>query len=215
MDRLIRFNVVATSGRAVEAAGDVTRCCSTRPAPLRSATACAAGLYPVPGVSERDLAEAAVLSSLGDDTPEGRSIISFVRDRFGISPERPPMRWSFRSRRIRGTRASITERNRGARCRGQHPEAHRRHAARRLCPGGGSRRPCRQHAAGGDRGQPAARPDRAQGYRQTRHPPALRRTAPHGHPHRDGDRRQPRHRSRYRHRTGSTISLPRQHRPTS
>jgi K+-transporting ATPase ATPase B chain len=89
MDRLIRFNVVATSGRAVEAAGDVDALLLDKTGTITFGNRMAAALYPVPGVDDRDLAEAAVLSSLGDDTPEGRSILAFVRDRFGIAPERP------------------------------------------------------------------------------------------------------------------------------
>jgi K+-transporting ATPase ATPase B chain len=89
MDRLIRFNVVATSGRAVEAAGDVDALLLDKTGTITFGNRMAAGLYPVPGVTERELAEAAVLSSLGDETPEGRSILTFVRDRHGISPERP------------------------------------------------------------------------------------------------------------------------------
>jgi K+-transporting ATPase ATPase B chain len=89
MDRLIRFNVVATSGRAVEAAGDVDALLLDKTGTITFGNRMAAGLYPVPGVSDRELAEAAVLSSLGDDTPEGRSILSYVRDRHGLAPERP------------------------------------------------------------------------------------------------------------------------------
>jgi len=89
MDRLIRFNVVATSGRAVEAAGDVDLLLLDKTGTITFGNRAAAGFYPVPGVDERSLAEAAVLSSLGDDTPEGRSILAFARDRFGLAPERP------------------------------------------------------------------------------------------------------------------------------
>jgi K+-transporting ATPase ATPase B chain len=89
MDRLIRFNVVATSGRAVEAAGDVDALLLDKTGTITFGNRMAAGLYPVAGVTELELAQAAVLSSLGDDTPEGRSILSFVRDRHGIAPERP------------------------------------------------------------------------------------------------------------------------------
>ena len=65
MDRLIRFNVVATSGRAVEAAGDVDALLLDKTGTITFGNRMAAGLYPVPGVEERELAEAAVLSSLG------------------------------------------------------------------------------------------------------------------------------------------------------
>ncbi len=89
MDRLIRFNVVATSGRAVEAAGDVDTLLLDKTGTITFGNRMCAGLTPVPGVDDRMLAEAAVTASLGDDTPEGRSILSWVRDRHGISPERP------------------------------------------------------------------------------------------------------------------------------
>jgi K+-transporting ATPase ATPase B chain len=89
MDRLIRFNVVATSGRAVEAAGDVDALLLDKTGTITFGNRMAAALYAVPGVDERDLAEAAVRASLGDETPEGRSILSFVRDRFGISHDLP------------------------------------------------------------------------------------------------------------------------------
>ncbi len=89
MDRLIRFNVVATSGRAVEAAGDVDTLLLDKTGTITFGNRMAAGMTPVPGVTEQTLAEAAVLASLGDDTPEGRSIITYVRDRYGLSPEMP------------------------------------------------------------------------------------------------------------------------------
>jgi len=89
MDRLIRFNVVATSGRAVEAAGDVDTLLLDKTGTITFGNRAAAGLYPVPGIDERTLAEAAALASLGDDTPEGRSILAFVRDRHGITAAQP------------------------------------------------------------------------------------------------------------------------------
>jgi len=89
MDRLIRFNVVATSGRAVEAAGDVDTLLLDKTGTITFGNRAAAGLYPVPGVDERSLAEAAMLASLGDETPEGRSILTYVRDRHGLSAAQP------------------------------------------------------------------------------------------------------------------------------
>ncbi len=89
MDRLIRFNVVATSGRAVEAAGDVDMLLLDKTGTITFGNRMAAGLYPVPGVDERTLGEAAVMASLGDDTPEGRSILGFVRDRHGFTATMP------------------------------------------------------------------------------------------------------------------------------
>ena len=89
MDRLVRFNVVATSGRAVEAAGDVDTLLLDKTGTITFGNRMAAGLYPVPGVDEATLAEAAVLASLGDGTPEGRSILTYVRDRLSITREQP------------------------------------------------------------------------------------------------------------------------------
>ena len=89
MDRLVRFNVVATSGRAVEAAGDVDILLLDKTGTITFGNRAAASLTAVPGVTDRELAEAAAISSLGDETPEGRSILAFVRDRFGFVPDLP------------------------------------------------------------------------------------------------------------------------------
>ncbi len=90
MDRLTRFNVVATSGRAVEAAGDVDVLLLDKTGTITLGNRQAAGFVPAPGVAERELAEAAVLASLADETPEGRSILAFARERYGITAELPP-----------------------------------------------------------------------------------------------------------------------------
>jgi K+-transporting ATPase ATPase B chain len=84
MDRLVRFNVLATSGRAVEAAGDVDVLLLDKTGTITLGNRQAAGFIPVPGATEREVAEAAVLSSLADETPEGRSILAFARDRFCV-----------------------------------------------------------------------------------------------------------------------------------
>jgi K+-transporting ATPase ATPase B chain len=89
MDRLVRFNVVATSGRAVEAAGDVDALLLDKTGTITFGNRMAAGLYPITGIAERDLAEAASFASLGDETPEGRSIVSFMREKFSISLAMP------------------------------------------------------------------------------------------------------------------------------
>ncbi len=89
MDRLIRFNVVATSGRAVEAAGDVDTLLLDKTGTITFGNRAAASFSPVPGVDERGLADSVVLASLGDDTPEGRSILSFARDRYSVVHEAP------------------------------------------------------------------------------------------------------------------------------
>ncbi len=84
MDRLIRFNVVATSGRAVEAAGDVDALLLDKTGTITFGNRMPAEIIPVPGVSQATLAEAVLLCSLGDETPEGRAIVSFVRDRHTV-----------------------------------------------------------------------------------------------------------------------------------
>ncbi|MBR0664521.1 potassium-transporting ATPase subunit KdpB [Roseomonas hellenica] len=85
MDRLVRFNVLATSGRAVEAAGDVDVLLLDKTGTITFGNRQAAGFIPAPGVEERAVAEAAMLASLADETPEGRSILTFARDRHGIT----------------------------------------------------------------------------------------------------------------------------------
>jgi K+-transporting ATPase ATPase B chain len=89
MDRLVRFNVLATSGRAVEAAGDVDVLLLDKTGTITLGNRQAAAFIPAPGVAERELAEAAMLSSLADETPEGRSILAFARERYGIAA--PPL----------------------------------------------------------------------------------------------------------------------------
>ena len=88
MDRLIRFNVIATSGRAVEAAGDVDTLLLDKTGTITFGNRMADEFVPVGVVSERALAEAVLLASLADDTPEGRSIVALARSRYGLeAPE--------------------------------------------------------------------------------------------------------------------------------
>jgi K+-transporting ATPase ATPase B chain len=83
MDRLVRRNVLALSGRAVEASGDVDVLLLDKTGTITLGNRQAAALIPMPGVSEADLAEAAQLSSLADETPEGRSIVVLAKQ-YGI-----------------------------------------------------------------------------------------------------------------------------------
>ncbi|AXI83310.1 potassium-transporting ATPase subunit KdpB [Xylella taiwanensis] len=85
MDRLIRFNVLAKSGRAVEAAGDVDVLLLDKTGTITIGDRQASEFHPVSGVSLAALAEAALLSSLADETPEGRSIVVLARDRFKVA----------------------------------------------------------------------------------------------------------------------------------
>ena len=84
MDRLVRFNVLAMSGRAVEAAGDVDTLLLDKTGTITLGNRQATEFRPVRGVSEQDLADAALLASLADETPEGRSIVVLAKDRYGI-----------------------------------------------------------------------------------------------------------------------------------
>ncbi|HEY6630712.1 MAG TPA: potassium-transporting ATPase subunit KdpB [Rhizobiaceae bacterium] len=83
MDRLVRFNVIATSGRAVEAAGDVDTLLLDKTGTITFGNRMANDFLPVEGVTPTELAEAALLASLGDDTPEGRSIVALATGEFG------------------------------------------------------------------------------------------------------------------------------------
>ena len=84
MDRLVRFNVLAMSGRAVEAAGDVDTLLLDKTGTITLGNRQATAFRPVRGVSEHDLADAAQLASLADETPEGRSIVVLAKEQHGI-----------------------------------------------------------------------------------------------------------------------------------
>ncbi len=87
MQRLIRANVIATSGRAVEAAGDVNVLLLDKTGTITFGNRQASEFFPAPGVTAQQLAEAAELSSLADETPEGRSIVILARKLFNL-PEK-------------------------------------------------------------------------------------------------------------------------------
>ncbi|MEU4508668.1 potassium-transporting ATPase subunit KdpB [Nonomuraea wenchangensis] len=89
MDRLVQRNVLAMSGRAVEAAGDVSTLLLDKTGTITLGNRQAAEFVPVRGVSAAELAEAAQLSSLADETPEGRSVVVFAKDRFGLRERQP------------------------------------------------------------------------------------------------------------------------------
>ena len=84
MDRLIQHNVLAMSGRAVEAAGDVNTLLLDKTGTITLGNRQATAFIPLPGVDETELAEAAQLSSLADETPEGRSIVVLAKDKYGL-----------------------------------------------------------------------------------------------------------------------------------
>ncbi|MFZ0528356.1 MAG: potassium-transporting ATPase subunit KdpB [Xanthobacteraceae bacterium] len=84
MDRLVRFNVLAMSGRAVEAAGDVDTLLLDKTGTITLGNRQATEFKPVRGVTEQELADAAQLASLADETPEGRSIVVLAKEKYGI-----------------------------------------------------------------------------------------------------------------------------------
>ncbi len=84
MDRLVRFNVLAMSGRAVEAAGDVDTLLLDKTGTITLGNRVASEFLPLPGVTEAELADAAQLSSLSDETPEGRSIVVLAKEKYKL-----------------------------------------------------------------------------------------------------------------------------------
>src|SRR5205814_303469 len=84
MDRLVRFNVLAMSGRAVEAAGDADTLLLDKTGTITLGNRQATAFRPVRGVTDQELADAAQLASLADETPEGRSIVVLAKEKYGI-----------------------------------------------------------------------------------------------------------------------------------
>jgi K+-transporting ATPase ATPase B chain len=84
MDRMVRANVIATSGRAIEAAGDVDVLLLDKTGTITLGDRQASAFIPAPGVSEQELADAAQLASLSDETPEGRSIVVLAKQKFQL-----------------------------------------------------------------------------------------------------------------------------------
>ncbi len=146
MDRLVQRNVLAMSGRAVEAAGDVSTLLLDKTGTITYGNRMAAEFLPVAGVDEPTLAAVALLSSLADETPEGRSIVTLAEDRYGLVPVDMPgaelipftaqtrmsgIEWDGRSDpqgrgRLRAALGGRTRRHRAAR-----PGRHRRAASPR------------------------------------------------------------------------------------
>ena len=88
MDRMVQRNVLAMSGRAVEAAGDVSTLLLDKTGTITYGNRMAADLIPVEGTSAGELAEAALLSSLADETPEGRSIVELTERDHALDRDR-------------------------------------------------------------------------------------------------------------------------------
>ena len=157
MDRLVQRNVLAMSGRAVEAAGDVNTLLLDKTGTITLGNRQAAAFIPLDGVTHEQLADAAQLSSLADETPEGRSIVVFAKTHFGL-----------RGAHAGRTRAcpvgGIHRRDPDVGCRPRR--AHAAQGRGQLGRGMGTR-PRRQGSA-------AARRDRRRHLRRRRHPAGRR-----------------------------------------
>jgi K+-transporting ATPase ATPase B chain len=98
MDRLVRFNVLAKSGRAVEAAGDIDTLLLDKTGTITIGDRQATAFLPIPGVSDRDLIAAARLASLSDETPEGRSIVVLAGDGEAMPAGAEPIKFTSQTR---------------------------------------------------------------------------------------------------------------------
>jgi high-affinity K+ transport system ATPase subunit B len=185
MDRMVQRNVLAMSGRAVEAAGDCSTLLLDKTGTITYGNRMAARFIPVPGVTETELAEAALLSSVADDTPEGRSIVEFAEGRYPVVA--PDTAENSQGRGGVGPPLG----GRGRRRHPGRPHAHRddgRHRGRHAARGGGGTAGPRRHLP--------------QGHRQAGHDRPVRAAARDGHPHGDDHRGQPAHREGDRGRGG-------------
>ena len=115
MDRLVRFNVLAMSGRAVEAAGDVDTLLLDKTGTVTFGNRLATEIIVVPGVTEREAAEAALLASDADETAEGRSIITLVQEKYNVQP--PSGAGRRQVHRVLGNDADVRRRHRNRKLR--------------------------------------------------------------------------------------------------
>ena len=193
MDRLVRRNVLALSGRAVEASGDVDVLLLDKTGTITIGNRLASEFIPMPGVAEAELAEVAQMSSLADETPEGRSIVVLAKQ-YGIREHD----MSPAARAVRAVhRADADERRRHERqppAQGRRRRDHRvRHRGRRASPrrAPARARPDRPRGRNPARGRPqraGARRDLPEGHDQGGHERALRPSPRDGDPH-DHDHR--------------------------
>ena len=196
MDRMIQANVIAMSGRAVEAAGDVDVLLLDKTGTITLGNRQATAFIPADGVSEKQLADAAQLASLSDETPEGRSIVVLAKEKYGL-----------REREIEAMGAtfvpfSAQTRMSGVNLDGRQIRKGAADAIERYVNSQGGQLPPNVRASveniakqGGTPlvvadGTQGARRDSTQRHRQGRHQGALCRAAAHGHQDGDDHRRQ-------------------------
>ncbi len=198
MDRLVRFNVLAMSGRAVEAAGDVDTLLLDKTGTVTFGNRLATEIIPVPGVTEREAAEAALLASDADETAEGRSIITLVQEKYNVKRQVAPAGAKFiafsATTRLSGVDIGTRKLRKGA--IDSVLKFAREQAGRQRCRAAGvprrgrQDRALRRHAARPGRRRPHPRRHPPEGRGEAGREGALRRAAPHGHQDRDDHRRQ-------------------------
>ena len=214
MDRVLQRNVLAMSGRAVEAAGDVDVLLLDKTGTITLGNRMATAFHPAPGVEPNDLAASAQLSSLADETPEGRSIVVLAKEKFGLRaremheleatfvPFTAQTRMSGVDLHANGAQPTMRIRKGAAEAMrgfvesagGAFPQAVAKTVDEISRRGGNS--------AGGRVGHDDPRRDRVEGRRQRRHQGTLRAVAQDGHSHRHDHRRQSAHRRSDRRRIG-------------
>ena len=184
------------SGRAVEAAGDVDTLLLDKTGTITLGNRQATEFVPAPGVTEQELADAAQLASLADETPEGRSIVVLAKEKYGLrGRELSPLRGHVHSlhRADAHVRRGPRRPRHPQRRRGRHQEIRDEMAASRACGSGGSRRSASRIPAArrcwSPKNHKMLGDDPLEGHRQGRHARALRSAARDGHPHRDDHRR--------------------------
>jgi high-affinity K+ transport system ATPase subunit B len=182
MDRLVQHNVLAMSGRAVEAAGDVNTLLLDKTGTITLGNRQATEFVTAPGVTEAMLADSAQLSSLADETPEGRSIVVLAKEKYGLRRVYSVQRDHSHVGREYG-RTRHPQRRDGCGC--QISGRARRCASRRSACRGGGHCALRRDTAGGGGEWPGTGSDSLEGYRKGRHAAAFRSTARHGN--HDGD----------------------------
>ncbi len=201
MDRLVQRNVLAMSGRAVEAAGDVNTLLLDKTGTITLGNRQAAAFVPLTGVSAEVLADAAQLSSLADETPEGRSIVVFAKQEYGLRARTPgeldKAHWVEFSAMTRmsgvdlndghmlrkGAASSVAE---WVRSQGGQVPTELGDIVDGISAAGGTPLVVGEVL---DHTRVGARRHPPQGRRQARHARAIRRDAPDGHPHGDDHRR--------------------------
>ena len=175
MSRMLQANVIATSGRAVEAAGDVDVLLLDKTGTITLGNRQAATFIPAAGVSEEELADAAQLASLADETPEGRSVVVLAKQRFSLRErDLAQLNATFvpfsAHTRMSGVNVGERQIRKGAAdAIRRQVEAFRPHLPQGGAGERGGRRAPRQHAAGGERRRTGTRHHRAEGHRQGRH----------------------------------------------